>query len=118
MQKKKSYKRPQYQGSEHGNMKRISILHRWLNNQRRKRRTNYSKTWPGWVARRLNEEEEIEEEQFCSKIKNWLSSTRTELEAIWIALLVAPANSKVGIHTDSKAAIQAIVRKQKTRKFR
>ncbi len=45
----------------------------------------------------------------CSaRILNWPSSTRAELAAIFMALLVTPENVTVAIHTDSLAAIQLI----------
>ena len=73
----------------------------------------------GWIASRLDEgAEQREEEQFFCKMRNWPLSTKAELEAIWTALLVAPENAKVCIHTDSEAAIQAIDKKKKTKRLR
>jgi len=41
-------------------------------------------------------------------IQGWPSSTRTELAAIWVALLLSPQDSEVKIYTDSAATIQGI----------
>src|SRR5260363_164786 len=41
-------------------------------------------------------------------IQDWLSSTRTELAAIWVVLLITPQDSEVKIYTDSAAAILGI----------
>ena len=43
-----------------------------------------------------------------AKIKNWPSSTRAELAAIFLALLTVPEAALINIHTDSLCAIQAI----------
>src|SRR5436190_1998275 len=45
---------------------------------------------------------------FNHNIKNWPSSTRAELGAIWSLLLTASSNSFISLHTDSQAAIDGI----------
>ena len=52
------------------------------------------------------------------RIQGWFSSTRSELIAILVAMLISPNNSKVDIFTDSQAAIQAIKKSQKTESIR
>ena len=54
---------------------------------------------------------------FCCGLKEWLSSTRAELGAIWMLLLVAPKGTHIQIYTDSLAAIQAIKKTEKTKKL-
>jgi len=46
--------------------------------------------------------------RYTSRISNWPSSTRAELYAILLALLICPQNSVVDIFTDSQCAIQGI----------
>src|SRR5260363_3524 len=41
-------------------------------------------------------------------IQDWPSSTKTELAAIWVVLLITPQDSEVKIYTDSAAAILGI----------
>jgi len=43
-----------------------------------------------------------------ARILNWPSSTQAELAAIFMALLTAPENANIEIHTDSSAAIQLV----------
>src|SRR6266487_5942904 len=45
---------------------------------------------------------------FKSRIADWPSSTRAELDVIWTALLAAPSESKVRIYSDSNVAIEGI----------
>ena len=45
---------------------------------------------------------------FYAKIKNWPSSTRAELAAIFLAFLIVPEDAQVIIHTDSQGAIQSL----------
>ena len=42
------------------------------------------------------------------KLEKWFSSTRAELAACLIAVLIAPNESVIEIHTDSSCAIVAI----------
>jgi ribonuclease HI len=49
-----------------------------------------------------------EDINFNCKIRNWPSSTRAELAAIWTALATIPESSTVRIMTDSQASIDAI----------
>jgi RNase H. len=46
--------------------------------------------------------------QFYFGVKNWPSSTRAELMAIWSIVMVLPVNTSAKIYTDSAAAIQGI----------
>src|SRR5260363_217469 len=64
----------------------------------------------GWVAIKSEKEKTPRQElaEFKGAIRDWPSSTRAELAAIWSALLVAPRKVAVTICTDSAAAIQAI----------
>ncbi|CAG8478731.1 12414_t:CDS:2 [Cetraspora pellucida] len=58
----------------------------------------------GWVVK---EEDIINRNiSFSSSLENWLSSTRAELGAIWLALLTALCKTTTHILTDSKAAIK------------
>ena len=43
-----------------------------------------------------------------AQVKNWPSSTKAKLAAIFIALLTMPVKAQVTIHTDSQCAIQSI----------
>ena len=45
--------------------------------------------------------------ELSSKIENWPSSTRAEVAAILITLLLCPVGIKVTIYTDSQASIDA-----------
>ena len=47
-------------------------------------------------------------QQFSCRIEHWPSSTRAELAAIWVTLLIIPSNKHVVIYTDSQAAIDGI----------
>src|SRR5260363_199279 len=64
----------------------------------------------GWVAIKSEKEKAPRQElaEFKGAIRDWSSSTRAELAAIWSALLVAPRKAAVTICTDSAAAIQTI----------
>ena len=57
-------------------------------------------------------------QQVALATKKWFSSTRAELVAILVALLIMPNEREVEIKTDSKAAILAIERGLKTDKAR
>ena len=46
--------------------------------------------------------------RYTSRISNWPSSTRAELYAIFLALMISPLDSTVDIFTDSQCAIQGI----------
>ena len=46
--------------------------------------------------------------RYTSRISNWPSSTRAELYAIFLALMICPMHSTVDIFTDSQCAIQGI----------
>ncbi|RHZ70433.1 hypothetical protein Glove_271g116 [Diversispora epigaea] len=59
----------------------------------------------GWVIPEVKDYERL---TFRGNIKNFLSSTRAELMAIFTALIVMPKRSKVIIYTDSACAIQNI----------
>ncbi|GES98645.1 ribonuclease H-like domain-containing protein [Rhizophagus clarus] len=48
--------------------------------------------------------------QFFTRIVNWLSSTRAELFAIFLALLVCPRDCRFKIYTDSNCSILTITR--------
>ncbi|GES94482.1 ribonuclease H-like domain-containing protein [Rhizophagus clarus] len=48
--------------------------------------------------------------QFFTRIVNWPSSTRAELFAILLALLVCPRDCRVKIYTDSNCSISTITR--------
>jgi len=60
----------------------------------------------GWIV--VNNSSRNSNISFKSRIVNWPSSTRAELGAIWIALLVAPYKANMRIYSDSKAAIDRI----------
>ena len=57
-------------------------------------------------------------QQVALATEKWFSSTRAELVAILVALLITPNEREVEIKTDSKAAILAIERGLKTDKAR
>ena len=57
-------------------------------------------------------------QQVALATKKWFSSTRAELVAILVALLITPNKREVKIKTDSKVAILAIERGLKTDKAR
>ena len=44
------------------------------------------------------------------RVEAWLSSTKPELVAIWLALLTVPSNSKIVIRTNSLGAIAGLSR--------
>ena len=46
--------------------------------------------------------------RYTSRISNWASSTRAELYAIFLALMISPLDCTVDIFTDSQCAIQGI----------
>ena len=46
--------------------------------------------------------------QMGHRIRDWFSSTRAELFAIWSALLCAPYDSKITIFTDSQSAVDLL----------
>jgi ribonuclease HI len=50
--------------------------------------------------------------------RNWPTSTKAELLAIWCVVLIAPKGKKVRINTDSKAVIDSLSdkRRKKSRK--
>ena len=48
--------------------------------------------------------------RYTSRISNWPSSTRAELYAIFLALIICPEGSTVEIFTDSQCAIQGIIK--------
>src|SRR6185437_16150658 len=60
----------------------------------------------GWIQVGKDEKEMIQKGNLS--IQGWPSSTRTELAAIWVALLLSPQDSEVKIYTDSAAAILGI----------
>ena len=43
-----------------------------------------------------------------AKLEKWLSSTKPELIAIWLALFTIPTSSNIWIFSDSAAAIASI----------
>jgi len=67
----------------------------------------------GWVQLNANEEEAID--KGAVGIRNWPSSTKAELWAIWCVLLIMPKFKKVKIYTDSAAAIAGL---DKAKNFR
>ena len=73
----------------------------------------------GWVAiTEHKKENEKKKAGFSYALKEWPSSTRAELRAIWTASLVAPEDTEVMIYTDSLAAIQALKSKNGKEKER
>jgi ribonuclease HI len=73
----------------------------------------------GWTAIiKHGETEEEEKTRFSCAFKDWPSSTRAELGAIWTASLVAPEGAEIIVHTDSLAAIQSLKRKEVWKKER
>ena len=77
----------------------------------RKDITQSTKMGIGWVQ--VNNNKSVQLDEGFAKIKYWPSSTRPELAAIWIVLLLVPRNFKVIVCSDSAAAIAAIERKSK-----
>jgi ribonuclease HI len=51
------------------------------------------------------------------RIRDWFSSTRAELFAIWSALLCAPYDSEITIYTDSQSAIDLLKKFSKLEKI-
>jgi ribonuclease HI len=51
---------------------------------------------------------EVGEFSVCSRLSLWPLSTRAEIVAIFLALLIAPEKSNVTIYTDSLCAINLI----------
>ena len=60
----------------------------------------------GWVQVDIKEEKVIDEGMFGAR--NWPSSTKSELLAIWYVLLITPRKKKVKIYTNSAAAIAGL----------
>ena len=65
----------------------------------------------GWIQ--TNEENGIILQEGFYSGQNWPSSTKSELLAIWVVLLMVPRKSNITIYTDSKAAIDGIERGKK-----
>ena len=60
----------------------------------------------GWVlVHVINKNSNI---SFKCRIADWPSSTRAELDTIWIAILVAPYKANIRVFTDSRVAIEGI----------
>ena len=60
----------------------------------------------GWLQ--LSEDKSNIVDEGFARIGDWPSSTRPELAAIWLVVLLAPSGTKLTIYSDSLAAINAI----------
>lgn len=60
----------------------------------------------GWLQ--LSEDKSYIVDEGFARIRDWPSSTRPELAAIWLVALLAPSDTKLTIYSDSLAAINAI----------
>ena len=60
----------------------------------------------GWVQ--VDEEHELVLREGFAKLKDWPSSTKPELIAIWLALFTIPTSCHIYIYSDSAAAIASI----------
>ncbi|CAG8733125.1 28618_t:CDS:2 [Gigaspora margarita] len=60
----------------------------------------------GWLQ--LSEDKSYIINEGFARIRNWSSSTRPELAAIWPVVLLAPSDTKLTIYSDSLAMINAI----------
>jgi ribonuclease HI len=65
----------------------------------------------GWVQVDSNKEKVMDEGTISAR--NWPSSTKAELLAIWYVLLITPRKKKIKIYTDSAAAIAGLNRGKK-----
>ncbi|CAG8748559.1 3865_t:CDS:2, partial [Gigaspora rosea] len=60
----------------------------------------------GWLQ--LSNDKSYIVDKGYAKVRDWPSSTRPELAAIWLVILLAPIGAKVSVFSDSLAAIEAI----------
>jgi ribonuclease HI len=70
----------------------------------------------GWLQ--IDEEEILVQNQGQIGLRNWPSSTKPELVAIWLALLTIPQGKEVIINSDSAAAIAAIESSREIKNYR
>ena len=60
----------------------------------------------GWLQ--LSEDKSYIVDEGFARIRDWPSSTRPELAAIWLVVLLAPSGTKLTIYSDSLVAINAV----------
>ena len=72
----------------------------------------------GWVQ--VDDDEKVIIDEGRVGARNWPSSTKAELLAIWYVLLITPKRRKVKVYTDSAAAIASLakIKRYKTSKNR
>jgi len=81
-----------------------------------KNNLDYDRMGAGWLQVDTKEERVVDEGAVGAR--NWPSSTKSELLAIWLVLLIAPKKRRVKIYTDSAVAISGINRGKKLKTSR